>query len=502
MSLTNLVDKGKFVMPVPQGHLCTLRYNGSGILDSVWEGLDVNSLSISSPNLMSNLLKGGLIPSHLSANGGTAWVMGVVYGGEMPNECGLYEEVSAHEVDRSLEANKSVHFLALTCKMTSMNVESPQPILNYLKCAGFDIAKGFICPAIANDDILKGKISATGLEFSQIVGFMTVGENVYHSLNRTIDNIVSHNFLTSFQGIPQVDVRLTDSHSIISRYEYESLGVADGDYVIVEESTKLVPFKQLAISAIEYTCPVCGKLTVLTDEFETCSNPSCMSTLYTDINHFLTSLDLFPIEFDNYIEKVNDRTFTQFSDILLWEPLADIEIVASLYDLIDAIIPVHAVRNRQEIWDFVHACNLSWETVKYYLNNPYSIQSDLNIVADNLVSYLSDPSNGSQIIQVITYSNIVLSSYSKKFEGAPIFRGKKFYLTGKFVHGSHAEVSSILSSYDGQITKSGDDCDCVILGEIMEDVNGAEVTKAKAKGVPVMNETSFFNQYQIDEDLC
>mgnify|MGYP002868044436 CR=1 FL=1 len=74
------------------------------------------------------------------------------------------------------------------------------------------------------------------------------------------------------------------------------------------------------------------------------------------------------------------------------------------------------------------------------------------------------------------------------------------YLTGKFIHGTEAEVSSILQSYSAEITSSTD-ADCCIVGDIGEDIDGAMISKLRDLGVPIFNESEFFDVYEIDADV-
>ena len=88
------------------------------------------------------------------------------------------------------------------------------------------------------------------------------------------------------------------------------------------------------------------------------------------------------------------------------------------------------------------------------------------------------------------------------FDGAPIFRGKRIFITGSFKHGSMEEISSILNSYSAEVTFDYEGkIDLVLVGDISEGVNGVAVKNAVSLRVPIMKESDFFKRYEIDDDI-
>ena len=100
-------------------------------------------------------------------------------------------------------------------------------------------------------------------------------------------------------------------------------------------------------------------------------------------------------------------------------------------------------------------------------------------------------------------NNVNITKATKKFEGAPIFRDKLILLTGSFIHGSLDEIANILHSYSAETTtQMSDNVNCVVIGDGQENINGHVVIEARKKRVPVMSESEFFMQYDIDTDLA
>ena len=79
--------------------------------------------------------------------------------------------------------------------------------------------------------------------------------------------------------------------------------------------------------------------------------------------------------------------------------------------------------------------------------------------------------------------------------------GKTIFITGNFVHGSTADIIAILKSYSAQVSNKVADCQCVITGDSMEDLDGRSIRYAKQNNIPVFTESQFFAKYEIDEDL-
>ena len=64
------------------------------------------------------------------------------------------------------------------------------------------------------------------------------------------------------------------------------------------------------------------------------------------------------------------------------------------------------------------------------------------------------------------------------------------------------DIAGILEGYSAEVIQKFDQsADCVVVGDIPENVNGHAISQAKLLQIPVMQETSFFAMYGIDNDL-
>ena len=102
----------------------------------------------------------------------------------------------------------------------------------------------------------------------------------------------------------------------------------------------------------------------------------------------------------------------------------------------------------------------------------------------------------------INHNHVDIHVSMKKFDGAPIFHGKTIMITGRFKHGSHDEIISILESYDATVvTKFNNSVQCLVIGDTKESIDGLSARYCKANKIPIFTESEFFKRFQIDEDI-
>lgn len=151
------------------------------------------------------------------------------------------------------------------------------------------------------------------------------------------------------------------------------------------------------------------------------------------------------------------------------------------------------------------ACSNNEQTFKYYIEHPEEIQKDLNIQhneLNKLITWLSDGCNASDLMTLVDSAQINIVALKSTFNGAPIFRNKRIFITGKFIRGSLDSIAGILQSYSASVTTQFSNVvDCVIVGGLHEDVDGKAVNFARTLNKPIFNENEFFNRYEIDADI-
>ena len=514
MPVRNLLKAGDFVTIIPIGIPVTLQYRSTGNLEAVWIGLDFDEKGtigdgpVKSKFLYSEVVKKQKVPMHVSTNGGTLYVQGTIYTGVLNQTTGLMPKAQIEATLKDIEQGVNFNFFAGNVISTSMIFAGSAQIRSWIQIHGFHDAPGYIVPQGDFPTALKRLINDnTAFKYDLVTGYFVFrGTTCKHKfIGNKLQQIENLEIYLDSCGYVKCKVEFYGEAKPlhISYQEMTAKQLYSNDYVIMNAYNKIVsryPIPGGEVKSSKYTCPFCGRVYVMADEFSRCPDTHCFSRMYEDLVHFLLNISLNPITYTEYIEYVEDGTLSKFSDILLCPQYRDAVIELTLYKLLDAVIPVPYLRNREALWNLCIKCNHSWDSVSYYIDHPSAIISDLHIDSPELVSWLSDIENANTIKEIIQYSNIVISNNIKKFDFSPIFRGRKIYLTGRFNHGDIPEVEAILRSYAAEIVDS-DDADCVILGDIPENINGVMVNKFKAKNVPIFTESQFFNQYDIDSDL-
>ena len=253
------------------------------------------------------------------------------------------------------------------------------------------------------------------------------------------------------------------------------------------------------------TCAVCGaKIPIPDSGVVCCSDPNCLSRMYEAVKHMLRVLGLADMSYQAYCKHISDKSISCISDVFLLEEYQDVDISATLSQILRAAVPESEVVSNTIFEVFVNHCNNNLKTVLYYLHNPNILISDMSTVpgSQQFFKWLSDGRNVSTIEAIVDSDKIHISEIYRKFEGAPIFRNKTIYITGKFHHGDHSNIIAILQSYSATVvTDNKDTYDCVLVGDLQEDVDGSAIRYARNNGIPIMIESEFFNRYGIDEDL-
>lgn len=515
MLTRNLLKAGDYIQIVPLGVRVTLQYKSTGLLDKVWLGYEIGPEGKIdeevhySKNLYSSLIKKLKVPTHISTNNGSLFIYGVLYTGRHPKVLGNFEDsLQENIINDIVRDDCDFNFFACNVKSTSISFTGISQIRNWLKAQDFNLLPGLLAPLKDIEAAIDNTLQLSPFQYSLICGYFVSDKTSsnYVSLNKIQDKIKSLDVYLDKEGYVRCNLKLTKLDNIISISYYEMINkqLYENDLVVLDSSHNIetkYPLPENGKLDNHYTCPFCGKRYTVSQEFERCPDSHCISRLYSQIVHFLTKLNLPSIEYDRYIKLWESNKFTKFSDVLMLPELRDCEIETTFYNLFDAIIPVSSIRDRNVLWNFCIACNNSWESICYYLDHPSSIKDDLSIDSQQLFEWLQDKLNVETIKEIISYTNIIITPSSKKFEGSPIFRGRSIWLTGKFVHGSIPEIESILRSYSASITNTAKTASCGIIGDIPENIDGFTVNQLKARGIPVFSESEFFNKYDIDSDL-
>ena len=237
----------------------------------------------------------------------------------------------------------------------------------------------------------------------------------------------------------------------------------------------------------------------------TCSDSFCISRLYPRIQKFCRVLGIEEVTTDEFDSALEKQEIQILPDLLLLPKYENIEIKCHLSDAIFASIDNEVAMNKEWLVKFCNKCNNSYKTVKYYLDGPRRIRTELDMdIPPRFMRWLSEPRNLIELDTILSSPQIKIIEADRivKFDGMPILRNKRLMITGAFAHGSAEDIIAILNSYSAEVVTSFDKkVNCVIVGDLKEGIDGLAIQAARELDIPMFDESQFFARYQIDEDL-
>ncbi len=525
---------GSTVSVVPVGLPVKLKYNEHGCLQDATIGFDESldpqysvegSLEFNKPEFMKRVRE--RVPNTISTTGGTTWIYGVFYTDRIPCDEGKLPESLFDSYVKDIIKGSSYQFYAGYVRSFAADFRGPLVIRNYLGSSKFNILPQTLVSLNVTDETLVRMMapSAYPFKYSYIAGFLIFEElncrysasnlsqiNVMNDVKPFVDKdgyikgevktALKETYKFSYSAILHHDV--TKGSTLLIEKDDET-----GNVGILATRVGVGVEKVIDSSAQELKCPVCGKvITVEGNDLPIqCDDPHCLSHCYEDAVKMLTVLGLPSLKYDDYKKLVKDKKITCLPDILELEPYSDKSIQVPLSKAIYSIVPSESAPVFEIVERFANKLNGSSETLNYYLNNPLRIRTDLDItdpIVDKLIRWLQDPVNASDLIAVL--GKVTIVEKKSKFEGAPIFRGNKIAITGKFRRGDYSEIESILKSYAATVVPDiglgGDMPDVLIVGSLNDGVSGQMIQKARTQQIPIQDEDSFFTAYEIDKDLA
>lgn len=523
MFVRNLLRPSDFVTLVPVGMPTTLQYNDKGMLEKVYWGYTPESRE----DLSSRMLSAAKItdevkpfPFKIPLKEGTTWIMGVLYSdigynnsqGILPN-C-IHDEF----LDMFDENPGQFHFFAGCVESLATQFKGAANIRRWLDMSGFDVLPGFLAPAQITEESFTQCVEHCqyNLQYPKIVSYIIFrGTEVLYVDTNLIQHIVATSSrYTDTSGHIKAKLTLKDGYDPLY-VDYSDLVSFDikANTMITEDAsrriiaTHVTDDKKRDKHSKTITCKYCGMSFALPETgLVKCPNESCLSHQYPKLSKMLRAFGLPEIVFQSYEKAVADKEILTLLDILDTGVYAESEIKTSLGKVLEAVVPVSVCSDTQMFTTFANQCNNNIQTFIFYIQHPDKIVINLNISSPHLqkfVNWLSDVMNAEEIVAILNHPRISIATVDKRFNGSPIFRNKVIMITGKFRHGDNGEIISILQSYSATVVnRLSDDVQCLVVGDIPEDVNGAAIRKCRQTNIPVFTEKEFFEKFQIDEDLA
>lgn len=520
------------VSAVPAGLPIKLQYSEHGVLQTFRIGFVPNldpmyeeeGLKYNNKELF-NKIK-GFVPNSIATKGGTTWVFGILYSENVPTVEGDIPKGLYQSYIDDLMKGGQYHFYGAYAKSLALQLNGSLIIRNFLTAAKFDLLPQIIVPTSMKDDTLN-MLMDDSYPFNKpfVAGYI-----IYEDLNcRYVPDVLKQIKVTNEpkltigeDGFWKASVVSESGEEFIFNYssilhnniKKGSILLAerqDSNHALAIRATRMKSGAQLVpkSSPDAVKCPICGKVNALgTDNTPyQCNDPHCLSHQYSDVQKMLKVLGLEELSYESYSEGVKNKTITCLTDVLELPHYKEKDIIISLAQAINSVVPAVVVPNTDIFERFANKCNNEPETVCYYLDNPLRIETDLDItdpIIRRFVTWLEDPYNVSTVKTILDI--VKVEARKKKFDGDPIFRGNSFIITGKFKRGDYQEIASILESYNAKVSPSFEPGEklpnAIIQGSLNDGISGQIIQKARLHNIPIVDEDDFFTRYEIDEDMA
>lgn len=508
---------GSYLTIVPVGLRTTLQYNANGVLEKIFNGYSDDKSNVSS-ELLDVIKKSKICPLSVPIKGGTTWVEGVFYTSKTFNTPGILPMCVEPEIISDMKSNpQDYKFYAGKVDSLAASFKAVLTIRNWLKMAAFETLPMYMIPdKLTNDAFIKlVNTDKYPFKFPLISGYM-IFEGVdyrYHPLNLIQKVVKSVTKFTDESGYIKASV--IDSNKSTSVYQYSDVinyDIAADSVLISKINGQLIhsttqPAMKPKVSRL--TCDFCGNNFIIPDSGPVCCTDShCVSKLYPQVTRMLSTFELPVLDYDKFKKYLDKKKILCLTDVLLLPEYKNLKVSVTLPKLIQGAVPVDVCPDSSEFLKISHVCNNSTKTFRYYVENPDRLRIDMShrmnpLVLKRLVDWISTPYNATTLTTLLDADQIIVTQPDKKFDGAPIFRNKTIAITGKFKHGDSEEIVSILKSYSAEVTVNLQDnkADCLVVGDLNENIDGKSIQKAREYNIPILNESYFFAQYEIDDDI-
>ena len=514
------LQAGEYVTLVPLGLPITIQYGERGAVERVYTGHGENQLEDVTDIFLTKMLVNKQIPNHANTSGKVCYVTGVMYSSELQFGRGIlpncvmkkYADAYVNDPNRFSVYAGDMQSVGDSIHGTSVAIHQ------WLVMNGFEVLPGFVVPMEMDsqkfESMAKRNFPFRYPLISSFIVFHKDGTVTYPTTGLTMFQAESVKMCTDMYGNIFGDIKDKASDTNYHRpyTQITHYDIQKNSYIVCDYAGNII-YVQNDLHADKLprkiTCPSCGKQLIVPSAnviaFK-CDDPQCNSVLYPRVSQMLSTFELPLMTYDRYKEVTAEiGNIFGVLDVFDLEEYKDCKIEATLEDVARAIIPRDILPGAQQIKDLCTGCANSVEAFTYYMNHADAIISDLGLPKNaftRLVEWLDVNENCSDCVEIFNMPNITVIKAKKFVDGSPIFRDKKIYITGTFFHGTLDDITSILEGYSATVfDKFDQSVDCVLVGDVPENVNGHAINEAKKLEIPVMDESTFFATYRIDSDI-
>lgn len=508
-------NAGSLAYIVPTGLLVTLHYDAHGMLYKVYQGY--TEMEDLGDDFLKAIVRQGLVPNTIKLHGGTTNIWGVFYSNEFKAKEGNLPDCEFKRIADDIKSGSPKYRFYVGNVESGAMAITPSSMQSWTKMVGFETLPCWAVPTNATDAMLKTYLSGNaylGFEYPLISGYIIFeGQNAgrYCPTDlKTATVRTKPTKLIDYSGYIKYGLEFADSSLVIDYPEAVKYNIQKGSQVVIDNGRVIWSNTQNAEPttrlAKRITCSSCNKiLDVPESGMMTCTDEFCISRLYPRIYRFCNILGIDILPEADFDAAIKSKELTILPDLLLLPKYKDIKIKKHLSEILLAIINGEVGMNKEWLIKFCNKCNNSYSTVKYYFEGPRRINTELDMpITPRFAKWLAEPRNLIELDTIINSEQIEVADADRitKFNGAPVLRDKRVMITGTFMHGSITDIIAILQSYSATVvTQMDKKVQCVVVGDIKENIDGLAIQAARELDIPMFDESSFFARYSIDEDL-
>ena len=506
---------GAYIEAVPAGLLAKLQYNQRGLLEKICieqgEGTELREVDKQLFTLLAEF-----VPNSVGLSGGTTWVSGVFYTPNIPHTSGKIPFCLYDEYEKMVRAGEQFTFYASTAKSNASSIKGPMIIRNWLEMSKFNTLPGIVVPQNFTEDTLKMLFNTTTTKFvyPYISGYVIFENLVDRYVEEDLYQTKIKSLSAKLTEYGEMKAHLTtDTGKIVVPYSDAVMFDAQcgSSILFVGGTSKILSARKYDTKkrdrlARTLECPVCHKMyAVPLSGPVLCDDPDCASRMFSQICRMTAMFKLPAMDGDKFLKLVKDKQILALSDVLDLPEYKELKFDASVAEVLAAATPVEICADTSVFEQIAHACSQNIKTLMYYLNNPSRMLMELNVHSvpgERFAKWLETNSNILTIEALLSRVHIK----SKDFNipcAAPIFRGRKFILTGGFKRGNYHDIVSILANYGAEVTTDIDEHpDCIVVGSLLSNIDGNILRKGDAAHIVRYDEDDFFESFGIDDDMA
>ncbi len=505
---------GAYIELVPAGLLVTLQYNRNGLIEKITLKSESGQLEELNKQLFTDLAM--LIPNTIALTGGTTWVEGVFYSDEIPFTAGTIPYCLYDDYKSMITSGKEFKFYGSNVESKATNLRGPMIIRNWLEMSGFKTLPGIVVPQNFTEDTLKmlTNTSTTKFQYPYISGY-GIFENLeyrYAEENLVQMQVKSISRKLDEYGCLNADITTTTGKLHIPYSEAVLYDAQAGSCILTSgEGHTIISARKLDNKVRphlprEVECPICHKkYSVPVSGVAQCDDVDCASRLYPQICRMTAVFKLPTMEPGTFLKLVADKKILALSDVLDLPEYKDLKFKATIGEVLSAATPTEVCVDASVFDKIAHASKQNIQTLMYYLNHTNRLIMELGIHSAQGERFAKWLDTGSNILTIKSLLDRVEIS-EKDFvirDAAPIFRGRKFILTGAFKRGNYSDIVSILANYGAEVITDIDaKPDCIVVGGLMTNIDGNILRRGDAAHILRYDEDNFFESFGIDNDLA